>query len=259
MKAANFFLKTRKAGSEYLSGLGLWLLDQLFPPTCPSCYANVQAHGHICQACFHQLHVISDPKCACCGTPFAVEPLEESLCVVCLGQPPLFKKARSVWVYNAISSRIIKRLKLHDDAAMLQHFSHVMRTAIADMNTSFDIVTPVPMHWKNLLVRRYNPAMWLAEILGKRLQVTVRANILRRKKRNRHQRGLNRAARLRNLTSAFTVPAAVRSHVAGKKILLVDDVITTGATANACAKALLKAGALEVSVVTLARTLLEDI
>lgn len=237
-----------------------WVLDHIFPPYCPSCYASVQAHGHVCAVCFQQLHAIHDPKCDSCGTPFSVAPLtSDALCVTCLSKPPLFDQARSVWVYNSISARLIKQLKLHDNGEMVAHFAGLMRQSLRDVKQAPEVIVPVPMHWKNLLLRRYNPAVWLAGALSQHMGIEMQPKLLYRKKRTRNQRGLTRAARLRNIAGAFAVQPAFALRVKGQHVLLVDDVITTGATANACARALLRAGAKTVVVATLARTLLEDI
>jgi ComF family protein len=249
MKTARIF--------QTIEGVGALLADQLYPPRCTTCYVSVSSHGNLCQYCYGKLHVISDPQCAVCGIPFSLPQEIDSQCARCLVEPPLFHQARSVWVYNAISARMIKTLKFEDRAPMLKQFIVLMARAGGTILPDADYLIPVPMHWKSLLIRRYNPAVWLADALAQKTGVTCRGNLLARSRASKPQRGLKRAERLKNLRKAFYVPAKMRPLLQGKKLVLIDDVITTGATANACTDALLKAGAARVDVVTLAHTVLE--
>lgn len=232
-------------------------LDLIYPPRCPACHHNVSSQGNLCQNCFSKLHVISEPHCMCCGIPFALDLGKETLCAECLATPPVFDKARSVWVYNHVSARMIKRLKLEDRPEQLERFAAQLSRIAAPLITTDTIIVPVPMHWRNLLGRRYNASVWLAQGLASRSGAVCDTSLLTRTKRSRHQRGLKRNARLRNIRRAFHVPEAARARLQGKTILLVDDVITTGATAAACARALKDAGAAQVNVVTLAHTVKE--
>ncbi len=233
------------------------VLDLIYPPRCPACHHSVSSQGNVCQSCFSKLHVISEPHCTCCGIPFALDVGEETLCAECLANPPVFDAARSVWVYNHVSSRMIKRLKLEDKPEQIARFSAQLHRIAAPLMTPDTIVVPVPMHWRNLLGRRYNASAWLAQGLAAHGGAVCDTGLLTRTKRSRHQRGLGRAARLHNIRRAFQVPQAARARIQGKTILLVDDVITTGATAGACARALKDAGAVRVNVVTLAHTVKE--
>lgn len=232
-------------------------LDMIYPPRCPACHHSVSSQGNLCQGCFSKLHVISEPQCGCCGIPFALNVGEETLCAECLAHVPVFDKARSVWVYNHVSARMIKRLKLEDKPEQLERFAAQLLRIAAPLITPDTIIVPVPMHWRNLLGRRYNASAWLAHAVASRSDVPCDAALLVRTKRSRHQRGLGRTARLHNIRRAFHVPEPARARIQGKTILLVDDVITTGATAGACARALKDAGAARVNVVTLAHTVKE--
>lgn len=251
MDAAHFFYRLR--------GAGQLLLDQVYPPRCPACHANVSTQGNLCAACYQKLHVISDPQCAVCGIPFAIDVGEGTICAQCLSQPPVFDSARSVWVYQPVSARMIKRLKLDDHPEQLAQFCDQLLRIAAPVLTPETIIVPVPMYWKKLLVRRYNPAAWLAHALADAAGCRCEPSALVRVRAGKHQRGLSRQQRLKNLRSSFAVKDIARPRIKNASVLLVDDVITTGATANACARALKNAGAKRVDVVTLAHTLLEDV
>lgn len=240
-----------------LGGLFTWVLDQLYPPRCPACHVPVSSQGNLCQGCFSKLHVISDPQCGCCGIPFPLDVGEETLCAECLASPPAFDSARSVWVYNSISGRMIRRLKFEDHPEQLARFAAQLARVATPSLTPDTLIMPVPMHWSSLLSRRYNAAAWLANALSSRTGNACHTGVLKRAKASQRQRGLGRAARLYNIRRAFRVADGARAALAGKSIILVDDVITTGATANACARALKDAGATRVDVVTLAHTVKE--
>lgn len=234
-----------------------WLLDQLYPPRCAACHVPVSSQGNVCQGCFAKLHAISEPHCATCGIPFPLDVGADTQCAECLATPPQFHKARSVWVYNHISARMIKRLKLEDRPEQLSRFAAQLARVASPLMGADSVIVPVPMHWQKLLGRRYNASAWLAHALASHMGAPCETSWLLRKKRVRRQRGLGRSARLHNIRRAFSVPESAHGKIAGKTILLVDDVITTGATANACARALKDAGAARVNVVTLAHTVKE--
>jgi len=234
-----------------------WALDQLYPPRCPACHHASSSEGNLCQPCFSKLHTIAEPHCVTCGIPFGLPVAEGTLCAQCLATPPVFDSARSVWVYDAVASRMIRRLKFEDHPEQLARFGSQLARIAAPVLTPDSIIMPVPMHWASLLSRRYNAAAWLAQALASRTGHACHTRQLLRAKSSRHQRGLGRAARLRNIRRAFRVSDAARSALAGAHVVLVDDVITTGATANACAKVLKAAGVARVDVVTLAHTVKE--
>ena len=240
---------------QSLQGVGQLVLAQLFPPHCPSCGVQVEAQGNLCANCYAEAHHITDPFCSHCGIPFAVDLGEGALCVQCLTETPIFDKARAVMVYNDISSKLIGRLKYQDRMSGLHYYARAM--ASLDHWDGVDVIIPVPMHWRRLAWRRYNQAAWLGFALAEETNIACEPDWLARTEFTKRQTGMKRAERTKNLTNAFRVPETHIGDVNGKHVMVVDDVITTGATANACAKALKAAGASRVSVVALARTTLE--
>lgn len=241
--------------SQSLHGGVQLLLAQLFPSHCPACGVQVAAQGNLCPACYTDAHHITAPFCSHCGIPFAVDLGADALCVQCLNAPPAFDKARAVMVYNDVSGKLIGRLKYQDRMAGLKYYARSM--AQLDHWGDVACIVPVPMHWRRLAWRRYNQAAWLGFALAEVTGLPCMPEYLIRPRHTKRQTGMKRSERTKNLTNAFTVPEAKRTAITGKHVMLVDDVITTGATAIACAKALKAAGAARVSVVALARTTLE--
>lgn len=177
----------------------------------------------------------------------------DALCPECLAEPPQFDMARGVMVYNAVAGRMVSALKYHDRMAAITHYAAQMQQAAGSMLSEADALVPVPLHWRRLLWRHYNQSAWLAFALHARTHIPCQPHWLKRVRFTTPQTGMKRDARKKNLRRAFVATP----EVVGKRIILVDDVVTTGATANACAKALKGAGAAWVGVLCLARTVKE--
>lgn len=241
------------AMAEQVGGSGRALLDIAFPPRCPSCHVPVGALHNFCTDCFGKLRMIATPMCGCCGIPFTI-PIEGH-CPECLAQPPAFSRARAVMVYDGISAPLVSALKFRDQWAGLERYVAMMRAAGSPLLEQAELVIPVPLNWRRLWWRKFNQAALLAYGVAGPLPVLPAALV--RTRRTRPQMRLTRAERLKNVKGAFRVAAAALPHIANKHILLVDDVVTTGATVAACAQALLKAGAKQVDVLALARTVKE--
>lgn len=227
------------------------LLNLFFPPQCLVCETLVPAHGTLCTGCWNGVPFISQPMCACCGSPleFAVD--DTTLCGECLRQHPPFSRARSAFVYNDASRTLVLKLKYQDEMYLAPIFAGWMASAGAELVRASDAIVPVPLHYWRMMSRRYNQSLLLARGLSKHTGLPLLADTLRRTRHTRQQKGLTRAQREKNVQGAFSVLGA--EAIKGKTILLVDDVITTGATLDACTQALLKAGAAQVNVLTLAR------
>jgi ComF family protein len=230
-------------------------LDLLYPPQCSSCRIPVAAEGNFCSDCYSKLRMISHPVCDCCGIPFAIPVPEGTQCPECLVELPAFAKARAALVYDAISAPLITSFKFHDQQSGLPRYVSWMLNAAKPTLENVELIVPVPLHWRRLFKRRYNQSALFAYSVAKQIGVPCDVTVLKRVQYTRPQMRLDRKTRLQNVTKAFAVANAASIH--GKTVLLVDDVVTTGATANACAKALLKAGAKEVRVLSLARTVKE--
>ena len=233
-------------------------LDALLPPQCLACGEIVGEPGALCGPCWAELNFVAAPLCRTCGRPFEVatgEDAEESVCGGCIARPPAFATARAALIYDDASRRLILGFKRADRTHAAPAFARWMARAGANLLAEADIVVPVPLHWSRLLARRYNQSALLANALAKLADKQALPDLLRRRRRTSTQGGLRRSARFRNVAGAFEITPRHRKRVADRSVLLVDDVLTTGATVEACAKALLRAGASQVSVLTLARVL----
>ena len=202
---------------------------------------------------WRRVRFLSAPVCEACGVPFEADPGPGALCAPCAIEPPSFSRARAAFAYDGDSRGLILAFKHGDRTDSAPVFGAWLMRAGAELLADSDVIVPVPLHWTRLFVRRYNQAALLAHALHARSGVPVAPGFLVRRRRTPSQGTLGRAARRRNLAGAIAVPDKRRAHVAGKRILLIDDVLTTGATADACARALSAAGARAVDVLTLAR------
>ena len=238
----------------FLNPAAHWLADIAFPPRCPSCREQVTANGNFCAQCFEQLRMISAPYCHQCGIPFVVSVEKEALCPECLAEPPSFDKARAVMVYDKVSAPLITALKFNDQWAGIQRHAQMMMGASHGLLEGADYLVPVPLHWKRLIKRKYNQSALLAFGISKQSGLHCAPDVLRRMRATQPQMELDRKLRVQNVRKAFAVPQEMVPYVPDKVIVLVDDVITTGATVSACAKVLKKAGAKEIRVLALART-----
>lgn len=227
-----------------------------FPPRCPACRAGVEEEGALCQECWSRLHFIAAPHCALCGYPFEYSMPPGMLCGFCIADPPPFLRARSVLRYDEGSKGLILGLKYADRTERAPLFARWMARAGADMLGQVDVIIPVPLDPRRLLTRRFNQAVLLARGLMLQTRLGMLLNALKRRRKSGSQRGLSRSEREKNVKTAFYVPVSKRAEIKGKRVLLVDDVMTTGATARACARALRRAGAAEVQVLTIARAVL---
>jgi ComF family protein len=196
---------------------------------------------------------IAAPQCACCGLPFEFDMGTDVLCGACARDRPVFQRARAAFRYDEDSKELILRFKHADRTDAAPAFARWMGRAGAALLDDADIIAPVPLHWLRLFSRRYNQAALLASALGALAGKPAINDLLLRRRRTPSQGGLGAAARRRNVAGAFALHPRRRPLVADKRVLLVDDVFTTGATVSACAAAVLRDGAHAVDVLTLAR------
>ena len=233
---------------------GRLLLDVVLPPLCLACRDRVSEPQSICAACWKDLRFLGAPCCSQCGYPFPHDLGVQVKCAPCLAGPRPFTWLRSALAYDDASRDLILGFKHADRLEALPLFTRWLSLAVGDRLRGTDLIVPVPLHWQRLVRRRYNQAGLLAHGLGQASGVPFSAGVLRRVKATASQGEMVSArARLQNVARVFAVPERMRASISGKSVTVIDDVLTTGATVTSCAKALLRAGARDVSVVTLAR------
>ncbi|WP_218574606.1 ComF family protein [Reyranella sp. CPCC 100927] len=228
-------------------------LDVLLPPQCMSCSAAVDAPGALCAACWSKIAFIAAPVCACCGLPFEVDAGPETLCGACLAKRPRYRRARAAFRYDAESRRLVLMFKHADRLDPAPTFGRWLALAGAGLLADADVIAPIPLHRWRLLWRRYNQSAELARAVGRHSGKAVVPDLVVRHRRTPSQADLNARERRLNVAGAFSVNPRHRAAVRDKTVLLIDDVLTTGATVEACARTLLRAGAAAVDVLTLAR------
>lgn len=227
------------------------LTDALWPGR--SLVSGEPARGALSAKDFAALNFITGAVCKTCGQPSGIDLGEPSECAACIARPPPWTSARAALAYDEVSRIPILALKRAGRRDGLKIMANWMVMAGIDILAETDLIVPVPLHYRRLVYRGYNQAGWLATSVGRQSGKPVNHTALARARATPSQAGLSARARHRNVAGAFQVrPSAVRK-IAGKRVLLIDDVMTTGATLRAATKALDKAGAAKVSVLTLAR------
>jgi ComF family protein len=233
------------------------LSEVIFPTQCLGCAEILHPFtGQLfCPACKDKIKFITGSLCFICGTTFPDSPAENHLCGDCLEKRPYFSSARAVFSYENIILNAIHHFKYNRDISIGEMLSSFMADfSFPDIDfTDYSLIMPVPLHIKRLRERGFNQSLILARAFGEKRQIPVNFSLLKRHKFTLTQTGSNRNERKKNIKGAFEV--SNRGKIAGKNIILIDDVYTTGATINECAKTLIKAGARKVAVLTLARVL----
>jgi len=227
------------------------LADWLVPPACVVCQTPLDTTQALCAPCWRQIAFICQPLCDRTGVPLPYDPGGLAVSAGALSDPPDYDRARAVAVYDGLMRRLILSFKYHDRLEPRQLFGRLMAGAGRDLLSSADVIVPVPMHPRRLVARRFNQSAILAKELSRLTRLPVRYGLLKRPKLKRRQVELSGEQRRRNPRGAFKVPTAARRRLDGQHVLLVDDVITTGATVNACARALKSAGAAGVDVLVI--------
>lgn len=226
-------------------------LDAVLPPRCLACQEPMAPPGGLCPDCWPMVRFLSEPQCQRCGIPLETPGLE--VCGHCAAAPPAYGRARAVFAYEEGSRDLILRLKHADALAGVPVLARWMLRPGAEMLREADWLVPVPLHWRRLFKRRYNQSAELARALARSSGVAALPDGLARTRQTPSQGSLSRTRRRANVRDAFTVPARHRERIAGRHVVVIDDVMTTGATVEACAAALLDAGAARADVLCLAR------
>ncbi len=244
--------------SALVAGLGVAarrVLDVLLPPQCLTCDAPVDAPGRFCPECFRRIAFITEPCCVRCGTPFAHtgQGGRAGLCLGCRENPPPWGRARAALRYDEQSRRVVLPLKFHDRTEYALALATMMARAGAALLGEADLIVPVPLHRRRLITRRYNQAALLARALAGLSGVPHAPDALRRVRATVPLAQLGAAARAEVVAGAFAVRAGRLDRIVGQHVVLVDDVLTSGATCSACTHVLLQAGAAGVDVLVAAR------
>jgi ComF family protein len=230
------------------------LADLLLPPVCINCRDRTGGDGLLCGPCWAKIEFISPPFCARLGTPLPYDTGAASLSAAAIATPPVYDRARAVARHSGVMRDLIHGFKYRDRHESLPQFGRWLKTAGTELLADADLIVPVPLYRWRLWSRRFNQSAMLALAVGRLAAVPVDLGPLARVKRTASQVGLNPAERRRNVAGAFRVMGD-RTRVRGKRIVVIDDVITTGATVEACARVLKRAGAARVDVLALARAL----
>ncbi len=233
--------------------LGGAVLDVVLPPRCLGCGSLVGSGGILCSRCWEKVTFPGNPQCDVCGLPFEFDPGPGALCGVCIGKKPAYDHARAVMIYDDASRGLVLAFKHGDRTDAAPAFGVWLARAGAGLLDRADVLAPVPLHWTRLFARRYNQSALLSKVVAKISGITLTPDLLARRRATLSQGRLSPSARRRNVAGAFAVRPRHMAAIKDRRVLLIDDVLTTGATANACAKTLLAAGAAAVDVLTLSR------
>lgn len=238
---------------EGIRASGLDIVRAVFPPRCLACGEAVGSEFGLCGPCWREMVLISGLACECCGAPLPGEAESAVLCDDCLTTPRPWARGRAALLYAGTGRRLILNFKHHDRLDLVRPMGAWLHRAAAPLLEPGMVVAPIPLHRLRLIKRRYNQSAMLAQALARHAGLTCYADLFTRTRATPSQEGLSRAERAQNLAGAIAVAPKRARLIAGKHLLIVDDVLTSGATMAAATEAALSAGAAKVSVVALAR------
>jgi len=248
----------RRARAALAACRGAWALaskfalDVALPTLCVACREPVEGEG-VCAECWSRLSFIERPYCPRLGIPFVYDPGPDLLSMEAIANPPAYGRARATVRYDDVARTLVHALKYQDRTDLAPAMGRWMARAGRELLDGADMLIPVPLHWRRAWHRRYNQAGALGRAIERASGVKLRGDLLQRIRQTEQQVGLTRPQRASNVQGAFKVPADRQSEVAGRRLILIDDVLTSGATVDACARALLRGRAAQVDVLVFAR------
>src|SRR5882724_6413615 len=223
------------------------VLDIALPTLCVACREPVAGVG-VCSECWAKLSFIAPPFCPRLGIPFVYDPGPGLLSMEAIADPPAYQRARAAVRYDDVARTLVHALKYHDRTDLAPAMGRWMARAGKELLGEADVLVPVPLHWRRGWSRRYNQSGALACVIERQAGVPVVRDALRRIRPTQQQIGLSRSQRATNVQGAFKVSAEKAHEIQGRRVVLVDDVLTSGATTDACARTLLRARATQVDV-----------
>lgn len=235
------------------AGGGRALVHTVLPPTCLACRKPAGAVGGLCAKCWQGAGFIERPYCERLGTPFPYDSGAPLISPGAFADPPVYDRARAAMRFGDVARELVHLLKYGDRLDLVKPFGNWMSRAGSEVLADADALIPVPLHWSRLFQRRFNQSAELARAISRQTKLPVIDDGLVRVRATPPQVGLAREERAKNVHGAFSVQAAAKPKLRKQRIVLIDDVLTTGATANACARVLRRAGVARVDVLTLAR------
>jgi ComF family protein len=241
-----------RAALAALAGLAARGADVLMPPACLACHTPIDRHHALCARCWASTTFIRAPLCDVTGIPLPFGGEGPMVSARALVEPPAYDRARAVAHHAGAMRRLVHRFKYADSHEARPLFARWLAEAGRDLLADADVIVPVPMGRWRLILRRYNQAAILAREVARLSGVPMAPLALARARKASRQVGLTRAQRRDNVAGVFRVPSRRRAEVEGRRVLLIDDVVTTGATVEACARVLKRAGATRVDVLALA-------
>lgn len=230
----------------------------VLPPRCLSCDDMVANQGGLCSSCWAELPLIDGPVCQRTGSPLAFDLGEAITSAEAIADPPLYRKMRVASRYDGTAQKLVLSLKFHDRLDLAKPLAGFMTRAGSALLEEADVLVPVPLHRSRFISRRFNQAALLSRQISNLTGVPCALQAIERIRSTKQQTSLQRNERRRNVEGAFKVPAEQAINVHGKRVVLIDDVVTTGATVSACVRALLRENAAHVDVIAFAKVVDAD-
>jgi len=235
---------------------GQVVLDMLYPPQCVHCDRPLIAANALCAQCWRSLRPITAPLCPILGLPFEVSLGSDAYSAEAIADPPPFDRSRSAFIYDDICRSIVSRMKFGDKPELARFCAGAMQAGCAELLEGDPVLVPVPLHRRRQWQRRYNQSTELCRELSKLARLDMAPLLAYRKRQTKQQVGLSADQRARNVAGAFHVPVDVNAQLGGRRVVIVDDVITTGATVKALTRALQRAGVNQIDVISFSRVVI---